>query len=173
MKQFLTSPADVFLSLFAASAGALASAYYAQFALGLEPCVLCLYQRIPYAIVIALSLTGFLLKDRPGFVNALLGLCSAVFMAGAVTALYHSGIERHWWESAVEGCAVSFDASETKSLLETIMTSHAGRCDQIPWADPFLGLSMANYNGIYSLLLSDLCVLALVFRLRRAYSSAP
>ena len=37
------------LAILAASAGALAVAYIAEFVFGLEPCILCLYQRVPYA----------------------------------------------------------------------------------------------------------------------------
>ena len=38
------------LVILAASAGALASAFVAQYVFGLEPCVLCIYQRWPFAI---------------------------------------------------------------------------------------------------------------------------
>lgn len=50
--------------LAAISAFALSMAFTAQYIFGLEPCILCLYQRIPYALVIALGLTGFLTAPK-------------------------------------------------------------------------------------------------------------
>ena len=40
----------ILLAILAASMGALGMAYVAEVVFGLEPCILCLYQRVPYAI---------------------------------------------------------------------------------------------------------------------------
>ena len=44
--------------IFAVSATALANAYIAEYGFGLEPCILCLYQRVPYAVAGVLGLAA-------------------------------------------------------------------------------------------------------------------
>jgi disulfide bond formation protein DsbB len=44
------------LFLFLVCLGALSTAYFVEYVLGIEPCELCLYQRIPYAAVGLFSL---------------------------------------------------------------------------------------------------------------------
>ncbi len=155
-----TCPVTVFGGIFGASAGALTGALYAQFALHLEPCILCLYQRIPFVVAMILALAGLALRNNPKAVQTVLGLCSLAFLINAAIALYHSGVERHWWVSAVEGCAVP-NFAENPNLLEKILTTPSSLCSVIPWADPVLGLSMANYNVLFSFGLFAGCSLAL------------
>ncbi|HEY9164284.1 MAG TPA: disulfide bond formation protein B, partial [Magnetovibrio sp.] len=53
------NPTRHFPALLAAvGAGALVMAYVAQYGFDLEPCILCLYQRIPYALVAILGFAG-------------------------------------------------------------------------------------------------------------------
>jgi disulfide bond formation protein DsbB len=79
---------------------ALASQYWG----GLVPCALCLTQRIPYWVAIGLSaaaagswaLAGTAMtRLRQG----LLALCALAFAAGAGVAVYHVGVEQHWWSA--------------------------------------------------------------------------
>lgn len=165
-------PVTVFTGIIAASAGALFGALYAQFALNLDPCVLCLYQRIPFIAAILLGLAGLAFRNNDRAVNAMLGLCSLAFLINSAIALYHSGVERHWWESAVEGCAVP-DFSKDPSLLEKILTSPAALCSVIPWKDPVLGLSMANLNVAFCLILFMGCAAVLAVKQCRGHSKTP
>ena len=54
-------PARLPLMVLVASTGALLTAFAAQYWGGLQPCVLCLYQRWPYAAAIALALLALAL----------------------------------------------------------------------------------------------------------------
>ena len=47
---------------------ALGSAYTAEFAYSLEPCVLCIYQRIPFAVIGVLGVLAYLLEGRMAMV---------------------------------------------------------------------------------------------------------
>lgn len=153
----------VFGGIFAASAGALFMALYSQFALGLDPCVLCLYQRVPFFAAAALSLAGLLLHDNAKAARGILGVCALLFLANAGIAVYHTGVELSWWVSAVEGCAVpNFAADPT--LLEKILTAPAASCSDVAWRDPVFGFTMANWNIVYCLGLFGACVLALACR---------
>ena len=53
-------PRLVPFAILTASIGALIIAYTAELAFGIEPCILCLYQRIPYALAGALAVAALL-----------------------------------------------------------------------------------------------------------------
>ena len=61
---------------------ALGSAYTAEFLYSLEPCVLCNYQRIPFAILGVLSLLAFLFEGRVAM-TAITALAGVVLLIGA------------------------------------------------------------------------------------------
>lgn len=149
------------LLFFAAiSAAAMTVALISQYMYGLHPCVLCIYQRIPYVVVIVLGLAGFALADkRPKTGTAILSLISLTFLANTAIAAYHTGVERKWWASFLEGCTIPEMKGNITDVLAQIQAAPIARCDEIPWTDPVFGLSMANYNV---LLCFGLAVLALV-----------
>ena len=144
------------------SAGALGLALMAQYIFGLEPCVLCVIQRYPYGIIIALGLLGFVFSWKYNKATtlslALIGIC---FLANSLIAFYHSGVELHWWKSFLEGCAVPEMKGNMDQILADIQSrTKAVRCDEIPWADPIFGLSMANYNVLFCATLAILAGLS-------------
>ena len=132
---------------------ALGAALASQYFGGLHPCILCIYQRWPYGIVIALGLIGFLLSCKyikP--VSAIMGLIGLTFIANSVIAFYHTGVEQKWWKSMFESCSVPELKGDMDQIIEDIKNrANAARCDEIPWSDPILHLSMANYNIIFCL----------------------
>lgn len=124
---------------------AVSGALVAQFAFDMPPCILCIYQRIPYGVVFLVGMGAFLTKKAE---SASLFIIAFTFFVNSCLAIYHSGIERQWWSES-SGCSVSFDfhAQGTQNLLEQITSAQTGSCADIPWIDPILGLSMANYNA--------------------------
>jgi disulfide bond formation protein DsbB len=130
----------------AVSAVALAVALVAQYGFGLEPCVLCQYQRIPYWAAGAAALTAVLVPatDRAGIAAVIAG----VFACGAALATYHFGVEQRWWH-AVTSCAAqggmptSFDAFRAGPL-----TPLAKPCDALDWM--VFGVSITFYNALLS-----------------------
>lgn len=134
------------------AAAALGIALISQYFFGLEPCILCIIQRYPYGIVIALGLIGFLFSFKNKEIAAvMMALIAISFLINSFIAFYHTGIELHWWKSHLEGCAVPDLGSDPTKILENLETSKAVRCDEIPWSDPIFNLSMANYNIIFCL----------------------
>lgn len=155
LKTTLSQGRTPFLLFAAISALALSAAFVAQYAYGLAPCVLCIYQRWPYAIIIALGLLGlYLAKTKPVFVKITLGLITLTFAANAAIAFYHTGVERKWWPSFLEGCSIPKIEGNITDVLAQIQTAPLVRCDEIPWTDPVIGLSMANYNVVLCLVLA-------------------
>lgn len=143
------------------SALALAAAYTGELVFDLEPCVLCLYQRVPFAIVIALAIIGIL---APQMAKPAIILSGVAFLANSAIAFYHTGVEQKWWQSAVEGCAVPVFDESPKTLLDTIMSAPAKPCNEIAWADPLLGLSMANWNIVFCLGMAGVCFYSSIFK---------
>ncbi len=132
------------------SLGALATALASQYWGGLQPCVLCIYQRWAYVGAAAFGAAGVLLGGMPGGRRILVALAGLAFLAGAGIAFFHVGVEQQWWRGTAECQAPAFDlnmsiADLRKQMLETRFVS----CDEIPWS--LFGLSMAGYNVIASL----------------------
>lgn len=148
IKKLLSCPFAVFGSLALISALALGMALMGQYMFGLAPCNLCIIQRYPYGIVIALGLIGlFVAKKKAAFTPWLLGLIGLTFWFNTAVAFYHSGVELKWWKSFLEGCAVPKLSSDINEMMAQIQAATAVvPCDEIPWADPIFNLSMANYN---------------------------
>lgn len=135
-----------------AAAAALGMAFIAQYAYGLAPCVLCVYQRWPFALIILFAVLGLLLgKPSNKKEHVFIGLIALTYAANAVIAFYHTGVERLWWKSFLEGCSVPSLEGNITDVLAQIAAAPVVRCDEIPWTDPFIGLSMANYNVLFCL----------------------
>lgn len=165
IKKLLACPVAVFGGIAGISVFALAAALYSEVALGLEPCQLCIYQRVPFLIGAVLGIVGLFLRRKPAAVNMLLGLIGVNFLINSGIAFYHTGVELKWWASKVEGCSVpNFSDTSAQSILENIMSAPTGNCAEIPWQDPIIGLSMANYNVLLCLGVFGACVLAIVMR---------
>ena len=138
--------------IFAVSVAALANAYTAEYVFGLEPCILCLYQRIPYAIAGVLGAAALFM---PSFRLPAVAVAGVVFLAGAVLAFYHVGVEQHWWVSAAAcGAGGGGDGPATVDDLRQLLmqAKPVKACDQVDWT--LFGLSMATYNVALSLALA-------------------
>ena len=88
-----TAPAAVIL---AASTATLGTAFLFQYAGGFAPCVLCVYERYPYGVAMALALLAFALGDGRAR-GAVLALAALAFAVGAGIGCFHVGVEQHWW----------------------------------------------------------------------------
>lgn len=137
-------PVCVLVVILIASLGALASALIAQFAFDLQPCVLCLYQRVPFVAAAVFATAG--LAIRPLRMPVII-LSALTFAANTVIAAYHVGVEQRWWSSFFEGCKIpSTTAGSSESLLDAVMSAPSVPCTDIAWQDPIFGASMAVYN---------------------------
>ena len=132
----------------------------------LPPCPLCLRQREVYWALIAMTITGLAIwKWRPKrrFLVALNVLIGLVFGVGAVVAAYHAGVE---WKvfPPPTGCAAAamIDPFAVKDLDQSF---HVADCTAAPFY--FLGLSMAGWNGVVSLVLSAISFFAAAATIRR------
>ncbi len=135
-------PAAAF-AIAAVAALTLAGAWFFELVLKLEPCPLCLDQRIPYYIAVPLGiLVGLLGNERLARIG--LVLLGVVLLIGAGYGVYHAGIEWGFWEgpAACAGGAATAPAGDILSSLKG--TQRVVSCSEAAWR--FLGLSLAGYN---------------------------
>lgn len=133
------------------SMGTLAMVYISQYGFGLDPCQLCLYQRKPYFINIALGLLAFVLADKNKKAALFLLFAAAfVFLVGAGIAGFHAGVEYGWWKG-LEACSNTTlpTGGSIEELRNAIMNRGIVRCDVPAWT--LLGISIAGYNFLASL----------------------
>lgn len=151
------------LALVATSLGALATAYVAEYGFGLEPCPLCLYQRVPYGITLGLGLVA-LVVPWGEVRTAAVALAGAAFLVGAGIAVHHVGVERHWWAS-VAACGGALPTEMTVAELRVALAGPPAKpCDAVDWT--LFGVSMAGYNAFVSLFLAG-AALAGAWRIRK------
>lgn len=148
-------PLLITLLSFLVVGGAFASQYW----VGLNPCKLCWYQRIPYGITIVLGLTAAALAERYSRAAAFISLlCAVAFASGATVAAFHVGVEQGWWTGSTAcvgvGRGIARTADELRALLET---APIVRCNEVQWS--LFGVSMAGYNVMVSIALTAFALL--------------
>jgi disulfide bond formation protein DsbB len=135
----------------AASALMLATAHAFETFGGYAPCNLCLRQREVYWAALAVAVVGMALAalKRPLLREALALSLGAIFLAGAVVAGFHAGVEWKWWPgpTTCTGIGGRVAASALTDLLSGAKV-HPPACDQAAWR--LLGVSMAGYNAVIS-----------------------
>ena len=128
------------------SVAALAVAFASQYLGGLLPCQLCLWQRWAYGGVILLAVLTFSLPRRLRPAGA--SLTAVAVLAGAGIALFHTGVEQHWWKG-LASCTSTVNANQSLNDLENqLMATPVIPCDRPAWT--MFGVSMAGYNFAYA-----------------------
>jgi disulfide bond formation protein DsbB len=151
LKRSLTIPLAAKL-LLVASLGSLIFALIMQLGFGVQPCILCLWQRTPYAVVALISFLVVVLRPSRRQTALMLFVCAFCFVVGLSLAIFHTGVELHWW-LGTSGCSVQpLSGGSPEDLRLSLLQTVAPRCDQIAWT--LFGLSMANYNIAFSLVLA-------------------
>lgn len=146
----------VWATLAAAGSGALLLGALAfEYIGGLAPCHLCMYQRYPHVAALVIGALVWVLPKR--WLFALGALAPA---ASAAVGIFHTGVERKWWEgpTSCTGSGNALSGMSGADLLATDAPVHLVMCDQVAWS--MLGLSMASWNAIASLLLVGLWIKA-------------
>tara|TARA_B100001142_G_scaffold1805_1_gene1988 strand:- start:610 stop:1047 length:438 start_codon:yes stop_codon:yes gene_type:complete len=132
---------------FLGSLALLLGAYAFEFLGNLKPCKMCLWQRWPHIAAIFIGILIFYTKSI-----LLMRIASLIILAGAVVAFYHVGVELQWWDGPTTCTSGSIANLSSTELMNKILQAPIIRCDEIQWS--FAGLSMAAWNGIFSLILS-------------------
>jgi disulfide bond formation protein DsbB len=142
------------------SAGALAVALVSEHVFGLEPCVLCFYQRYAYAAALAAGLLGTAMGAGRNNAALFCLIGALIFLAGAAVAGFHVGVEQHWWRGTAECHLPAIEPGMSVDELRAVLEARdkVTPCDEVPWS--LFGISMAGYNFIVSLVLAGAAAFA-------------
>ena len=152
------------------SAALLLAAFVFQ-ALGYAPCAMCIWQRYPHAVAIGAGV--FLAIGLAPLLFLAVGAVSAA--TTAVIGVYHTGVERDWWQGPTSCTGSGLDLSNMtgSDLLPSASSgpSNLVMCDEVAWE--FLTLSMASWNALWSAVLAGIWVLAIVRAIAHRRSAVP
>ena len=127
--------------IFVISFVAIISAYFIEYALGHQPCNLCLIERIPYGLSLFLIIINFILKKNDKFIIILLTL---IFIFSFLISIYHFGIEQGFFEeSTVCGLNNATDIISKDELLK-ILNEKPVSCRDVTFR--VFGLSLTTIN---------------------------
>ena len=151
------------LAVTAIAAATLAGAWFFQLVWGLVPCPLCLEQRYAYYLAVPLGVLVAIAaaKDAPRvIVLAGLALLALAALANAGLGAYHAGVEWKFWPGPTECTGPIGNFGSAANLLAQLDKVKVVRCDEVQWT--FLGLSLAGYNVLISLLMAAIALWGLV-----------
>jgi disulfide bond formation protein DsbB len=159
-----TNPAlTAALAITAIAVATLAGAWYFQLVLDIRPCPLCLEQRYDYYLAIPLgALVAFAAaKDAPRAVLlAGLVILALAALGNAVLGTYHAGVEWKFWQGPSDCTGPVGNLGSAGNLLARLDTEKVVLCDEVQWS--FLGLSLAGYNVLISLLMAAIAAWGIV-----------
>ena len=148
------------LAGFGACAALLAYAAYAQLHLGLDPCPLCIFQRIGMALL-ALAFLAVALHNPRGrgrYAYALLiALAALVTAAVAARHVYVQSLPPGSLPSCGAPLTVLLKFMPVWGVIRKVLTG-SGECGEVNWR--FLGLTMPAWVLIWALLLGAVGVVA-------------
>jgi disulfide bond formation protein DsbB len=137
------------------AAATLAGAWFFQLVLDIRPCPLCLEQRYAYYLAVPLGALTALAAAR-GAPRAVLytglAIVAAAALGNAWLGAYHAGVEWGFWKGPTDCTGPVGNLGSAGNLLERLDTVKVIRCDEVQWR--FLGLSLAGYNFLISLLMA-------------------
>jgi disulfide bond formation protein DsbB len=153
------------VAIFVLSAATILGAWYFQYVLKLPPCPLCLEERLPYHIVIPLSLlmaiAAFVRAPRALITVGFVAIVAAV-LCGTALGAYHAGVEWRFWRGPTDCSGPLTDLTAKGPLINQLQSIHLVRCDEAAWR--FLGISLAGYNVLISLALAAIAAFGLLAR---------
>jgi disulfide bond formation protein DsbB len=147
------------LAIAAIAALTLAGAWFFQLVLDIRPCPLCLEQRYAHYLAVplgALLAVAAVRRAPRAALVAGLAILAAASLANAWLGSYHAGVEWGFWPGPTECSGPVLDLGKAGSLLENLDKVKVIRCDEVQWR--FLGLSLAGYNVLISLMMAALAL---------------
>jgi disulfide bond formation protein DsbB len=146
--------------------GLLGYALYSQFVMNLEPCPLCIFQRVGIAALGLVFLLAALHDPHGGGAKVYAGLIALAALVTISISARHVYIQ-HLPEGAVPSCGASlqymlkvFDLSE---VVRKVLTG-SGECAKVTWT--FLSLSMPSWVLMFAAMLGGFGVYNNSVRLR-------
>jgi disulfide bond formation protein DsbB len=144
-----------FLLGFFVCAALLAYALYSQLHGGLEPCPLCIFQRIAFAALGLVFLIGGLHAPRSAGGRRVYGVLGLIASATGIAIAGNHVRLQHLPPDQVPACGPGLDymleSMPVTGVIRKVM-SGSGECANVDWA--FLGLSMPAWSLLWFVLLA-------------------
>ena len=140
-----------YIIIFTLSFFSLIAALYVEYILGFKPCILCIYQRIPYAIAILISLIAFFIGNR----NILLIILGLTFFSGVLLSGYHVSIEKGIIEPLFSCTGENVKSLVKEEILKSLNNIQPD-CRDVDFS--IFGVSLATLNFIISFVLTMVIV---------------
>lgn len=154
-------------AIFVISTATLLGAWFFEYGMQLQPCPLCLEQRLPYHMVIPLSalmVIAAVVRAPPKLLAIGFFVIGIAMLAGVALAAYHAGVEWRWWRGPADCSGPLTDLQSKGPLLSQLESVHVVRCDEAAWR--LFGISLAGYNVLISLIIAAIAGYGL--RVRKA-----
>ena len=138
-------------------------ALYFQYSAGLEPCPLCIFQRVAFIVMGVVFLIGFLHNSRGAMRRVYGALATLVGITGVAIAGRHVWLQNLPEDQVPEcgpGLEFMLEALPFQKMLETVLKG-SGECAEVLWT--LFGISMPGWSLIWLVLLT---LLALVITIR-------
>ena len=137
----------VYLTTLTISVLSLLTAVHIEYSIGIKPCTLCIYQRIPYIVAIFVSFVGYNYYKN----DKILLLIVLIFTLNFLISGYHYGIENNIFEE-FSGCSTNnLDVTDKTILLKTLTNNIPSSCKDVNFK--LFGISLAAINSVLSLLI--------------------
>lgn len=144
-----------FLLGFLACVGLLGYAFYTQLYDGLEPCPLCIFQRVAFAALGLVFLAGALHGPASAAGRRVYGVLGLIASAAGIAVAGNHVRLQHLPPDQVPSCGPGLDymleSMPISGVVKRVMTG-SGECANVDWT--FLGLSMPAWSLIWFLLLA-------------------
>lgn len=162
----LTSPRHLFIFTTAVCGALLAYGYYLQFAEGLEPCPLCIFQRLCYIAITVITLIGAIHGPLRRGVYVYGAMTAGGALLGAAVAARQVWLQ-HLPPERVPECGPGLDFMlEMYPLVDAVelMLRGTGECAVVDWT--FLGFSIAEWSLVCFSLIFVAYIAFMLLRMR-------
>tara|TARA_B100000131_G_scaffold274782_1_gene276945 strand:- start:330 stop:806 length:477 start_codon:yes stop_codon:yes gene_type:complete len=153
---FFFSRKKIYILIFLFSLTIISSVLYIEFILGQKPCVLCVYQRIPFVLALFICFVGYNYSKA----DNILILLIAIFILSIIISGYHFGIENNIFKE-FSGCSVNNTEATSKTEILKSLQNMPSSCKEVNFT--LFGLSLSGLNFLSSLIVAIYCIRTLVY----------
>ena len=152
-------PRIALAGIFVACAALLGFGLYLQHVVGLEPCPMCILQRVAFVAVGVVALAAAIHGPKPTGARVYSGFVVLFALAGAAVAARHSWLQRN--PPPIASCG-----AELEFLLDNFPLAQAlpkifggtGECSKVSWK--FLGISIPEWALLWFIAFAAIAVWA-------------
>lgn len=135
------------------AAAAIGGAWFSELVLHFVPCLLCLWERIPYYVAAPVALVALTGLGGPRIRRGALVLLALIFVVSTGLGLWHAGVE--WKLFPAPDCGGRLGGAQSlEDFQKSLSTARVVLCNEAPMR--VLGLSFAGWNAVASALVAGL-----------------